>query len=66
MTVQTKIIFITSDEDLVRQISLNKTTNTHIIDLDNDEQMISTKLNDNNTIISTFCTDLSKQVCIKY
>jgi hypothetical protein len=38
MAAQTKMIIITSDEDIIRQFSLNKTKNIHIIDLDNDER----------------------------
>ena len=34
MASQTEMIFLTSDEDLVRQISSKKSTNTRIIDLD--------------------------------
>lgn len=42
MTNEKKLIFVTSDEDLVRQISLKKTKNTHIIDLDTGKQIIPT------------------------
>jgi hypothetical protein len=40
MAGQTKMIIITSDEDVIRRFSLNK--NTQIIDLDNDTLMTST------------------------
>ncbi len=62
MASQTKMIFITSDEDLVHKISLNKSTNTRIIDLDDHEQM-SLTVNDNN-IIDLALAELSQLVCI--
>jgi hypothetical protein len=40
MAGQTRMIIITSDEDVIRRFSLNK--NTQIIDLDNDIQITST------------------------
>lgn len=52
MSGPTKMIFITSNEDLVRQISSYKSSNTHIIDLDDDEQMSSLINNNNNHIIN--------------
>jgi hypothetical protein len=51
MAGQTKMIIITADEDIIRRFSLNKTQNTHIIDLDNDNQVISTE-KDNKKIIN--------------
>jgi len=36
MADETKVIIITTNEDIIRQFTLNKTTNTHIIDLDNE------------------------------
>jgi hypothetical protein len=62
MAGQTKMIFITSDEDLVRKISSNKSTNTRIIDLDDHEQ-VSLAVNDNN-IINLTLAELSELVCI--
>jgi hypothetical protein len=50
MATQTKMIIITSDEDIIRQFFLNKTKNTHIIDLD-DEKQITTTANDNSNIM---------------
>ncbi len=51
MAGQTKMIIITADEDIIRRFSFNKTQNTHIIDLDNDNQVISTE-KDNKKIIN--------------
>jgi len=51
MAAQTKMIIITSNEDIIRQFSLNKTTNTHIIGLDNEKQ-ITSMVKDNNHIIN--------------
>ena len=42
MTTEKRVIFITSDEQLVREISLKKSKNTHIIDLDTGEHIGST------------------------
>ncbi|UJR34712.1 hypothetical protein I4U23_027489 [Adineta vaga] len=42
MTTEKRVIFITSDEQLVREISLKKSKNTHIIDLDTGKPIIST------------------------
>ncbi|UJR19748.1 hypothetical protein I4U23_022881 [Adineta vaga] len=50
MTTGKKMIFITSNEDLVQQISSKQMKNTHIIDLDTGEQ-----------IISSFSTNSSKK-----
>lgn len=41
MTAENKLVFITSDEDLVQQISLKKPKNTHFIDLDTGERITS-------------------------
>ncbi|UJR08025.1 hypothetical protein I4U23_012303 [Adineta vaga] len=41
MAGQTKLIIVTSNEDLIRQITFNKSLNTHIIDLDNNQQSSS-------------------------
>jgi uncharacterized protein with PIN domain len=60
MAGQTKMIIITSDEDVIRRFSLNKTTNTQIIDLDNNTQMISTVKDIN----LDFLAQLSELVCI--
>jgi hypothetical protein len=60
MAGQTKMIIITSDEDVIHRFSLNKTTNTQIIDLDNNTQMISTVKDIN----LDFLVQLSELVCI--
>jgi hypothetical protein len=64
MTGQTKMIIITSDEDIIRQFSFNKTKNTHIIDLDNNKQETSTETDGNNIINMALLAELSKLVCI--
>ncbi len=62
MAGQTKMIFITSDEDFIRKISSNKLTNTRIIDLDDHEQ-VSLTVNNNN-IIDLALAASSQLVCI--
>jgi hypothetical protein len=42
MTTEKRLIFITSDEQLVHEISLKKSKNTHFIDLDTGENISST------------------------
>jgi hypothetical protein len=64
MARQTKMIIITSDEDIIRQFSFNKTKNTHIIDLDNGNQVISTEKDNKNIINTNFLAQLSELVCI--
>jgi hypothetical protein len=67
MAVQTKMILITSDEDIIRRFSLDKTKNIHIIDLDNDDRSISSKkVNNNNISDLAFFAGLSELVCILY
>jgi hypothetical protein len=39
MATETKMIIITSDEDLIQKLSIKKNPNTHIIDLDDQKQM---------------------------
>jgi hypothetical protein len=51
MAGQTKMIFITSNEDLVRQISSQKTTDTHIIDLD-DHKQVTSMIDSGNDVIN--------------
>ncbi len=63
MAHPTKMIFITSDEDLISQISSKKSTNTHIIDLDDDKQ-VSTIIKVNNNSINLALAELSQLVCI--
>jgi len=64
MATQTKMIIITSDEDIIRQFSLNKTKNTHMIDLDNANQVTSIEKDDNNTINLALLAQLSELVRI--
>lgn len=42
MTTEKRLIFITSDEQLVREISSKKSKNTYIIDFDTGEHINST------------------------
>jgi len=60
MAGQTRMIIITSDEDVIRRFSLNKNKNTQIIDLDNDTQITSTAKD----IDSNFLAQLSELVRI--
>jgi hypothetical protein len=66
MADQTKMIIITSDEDIIRQFSLNNTKNTHIIDLDDDKQVTSIAKTNNNIINMALLAELSQLVCISY
>jgi len=66
MSSQTKMIIITSDEDIIRQFSFNKTKNTQIIDLDNGNQVISTAKDNNNTTNLNLLAQLSGIVCILF
>jgi hypothetical protein len=64
MSSQTKMIIITSDEDIIRQFSFNKSKNTQIIDLDNGNQVISTAKDSNNITNLNLLAQLSGIVCI--
>jgi len=64
MAGYTKMIVITSDEDVIRKLSLNKTINTQIIELDNDNEMALMAKNDHNIINLAFLAELSELVCI--
>ncbi len=66
MAGQTKMILITSDEDIIRQFSLDKTKNTYIIDLHNDNQVTSSTEDNNNISNLAFFAGLSQLVCILY
>ena len=66
MAGQTKMIIITSNEDIIRQFSFNKALNTHIVDLDNDQQKTSTETDDNIIMNLAFLAELSKSVCILF
>jgi hypothetical protein len=63
MSGHTKMIIITSNEDIIRQFSLNKTTNTQIIDLDNHEE-VNSITKDNNIRDLAFLAELSEPVRI--
>jgi hypothetical protein len=62
MAGETKMIIITSNEDLIQQLSTKKTPNTHIIDLNDDTQM--TAMVNNNTTNLAFLAELSEIVRI--
>jgi len=64
MAGQTKMIIITSDEDIIRQFSFNKTKNTQIIDLGNNNQVDSIEKDNKNTINLNFLAELSELVSI--
>jgi hypothetical protein len=66
MANQTKMIIITSNEDLIRQFSLNTNQNTHIIDLDNKQQMVPTTEDKSQLINLAFFAHLSELVRILY
>jgi len=65
MAGETKMILITSNENLIRQFFLNKAANTRIIDIDNDNRMTST-INDNDMTDLALFAGLSELVCILY
>lgn len=58
---QTKIIIITSNEDIIQQFSSNTTTHTHIIDLDQNAQATGI---DPSMINLAFFAQLPGLVCI--
>jgi len=62
MAGQTKMILITSDEDIIRRFSLDKTKNTYIIDLHNDDQVNSSTEDNNNISNLAFFAGLSQLV----
>lgn len=61
MAGPTKMIIITSDEDIIRQFSSNNNNNknTHIIDLDKRKQINSTAIENNNDINLDFLAHLA-------
>ena len=62
MAGQTKMIIITSDEDIIRQFAFNKNKNTHIIDMDDDNnnrQITLIEKNNNNTTDLNFLPELT-------
>jgi hypothetical protein len=66
MARQTKMIIITSNDDVIRQLSSNKSINTHIIDLGNTNQTTTTSEQNNNIINLAFLAELSELVCISF
>ncbi len=66
MAGQTKMIIITSNEDLIQQLLTNKTTNTKIIDFDHDKQVPAMTSDDDNVINLSFLAELSELVRIYY
>ncbi len=64
MATQTKMIIITSNEDLIQQFSLNKTKNTKIIDLDNTNQITLIDKDNNDIIDFNLLAQLSELVRI--
>jgi hypothetical protein len=66
MTSQKHIVLLTSDEDLIRQLFLHKTSNTRIIDLHGSNQSTSRTDNNDNMIDLTFLAKLSQPVSISY
>jgi hypothetical protein len=66
MAGQKKIVIVTSDEDLIRQLSLHKNPNTSIIDLDGTNQSASMTNNTDNITDQTISGQLSQLVSISY
>jgi hypothetical protein len=66
MAARTKMIIITSNEDIIRQFSLNRIKNTQIIDLDNDKEVTPIENDKNNIINLNFLAELSQLVCIEF
>ncbi len=64
MAEQTKMIIITSNDDVIRQLSSNKSIKTHIIDLGNTNQTTISEHNNNIIINSAFLAELSELVRI--
>ncbi len=64
MAGETKMIIITSNEDLIQQLSTKKSTNTHIIDLDDEKQVTAMTKDNNNMINLALLAELSEIVRI--
>jgi len=64
MAARTKMIIITSNEDIVRQYSLNKTKNIQIIDSNKDKQINSIENDENNIMDFDLLAELSQLVRI--
>ncbi len=61
MSSQTKVIIITTDEDIIRQFAFNKNESTHIINAgdNNNKQMTSIETNSNNSINLNYLPELT-------
>jgi hypothetical protein len=66
MPGQKKIMIVTSDEDLIHQLSSHKTPNRCIIDLDGTNQSVTMSNNNENITDLTFLAQLSQLVNISY
>jgi hypothetical protein len=66
MAARTKMIIITSNEDIVRQYSLNKTKNRQIIDSNKNKQITSIENDKNNIMDFDLLAELSQLVRIKF
>jgi hypothetical protein len=66
MARPTKMIIITSNEDIIQKFSMNKNKNTHIIDFNDAKQILSSEINGKTTINLAFLTQLSELVCILF
>ncbi len=64
MAARTKMIIITSNEDIVRQYSLNKTKNRQIIDSNKNKQITSIGDDENNIMDFDLLAELSQLVRI--
>lgn len=63
MSNQTKMIIITSNEDLIHQLSSNNCKDTRVINLDENNSIPSISKNNNNLFDLTFLAQLSELVC---
>ncbi len=66
MAARTRIIILTSNEDIIRQFSLNRTKNTQIIDLDNDKQIAPIENDQNDHINMNLLAEFSQFVRISF
>jgi hypothetical protein len=66
MAARAKMIIITSNEDIVRQYSLNKTKNRQIIDSNKNKQITSIENDKNNIMDFDLLAELSQLVRIKF
>ena len=66
MAGKTKMIIITSDEDVIRQFSLHQTNKVQIIDYDRVKQTISDPNDDNILINSAAFAKTPESVCISF